>query len=316
MKRFIPTIILVVLCIGAFWYASSQSFFKSEEEESAEKPLVTVQQSDITKFQIKHDGVALEKKDGKWAITQPAAYPTNAYSGDSWTGSLTSIKQDMEIEANPSSLAPFGLDKPQQEFEITLADGTVRTVQVGSSLPIAGHHYVKLKEEPAVYRVADDQIQPLQKDVSEFVDKSPFQMVYTDVSYVQMEWNGATKTLQKNDVSKSSTESAWTFEGKEMTGREVEPILDKMLLMSSDQMVRSMAEMNMSSPEMKIVLKSHKDGKETTATYIGKVAADRIWIGLQEGPWAFEVPLMSIQELFDRIKLPDTPQQPAAGQGQ
>lgn len=305
MKRFIPTIVLVVVCIGAFWYASSQSFFKKEDDADKPKPIVTVKQEDVAGIQIKQGGIELQKKDGKWAVTKPAAYPTNAYSGDSWAGAFIALTQDSEIDANPSDLSKYGLTSPAQEFGVTMTDGSSKTLQIGSALPIAGHSYAKLKDAPNVFRVSDEQIKTLQKDVSEFVDKSPFQMTYNEVSSVQMEWKGATKTLTKVDPAKTSTESAWKLGDKEMKGTDVEPILDKMLLMSSEQMVKAISEVKMDAPELKLQLKSTKDGKETTAAYVGKIEGEQIWIGLQSGPWVYSVPVATIQELFDRIKLPE-----------
>jgi hypothetical protein len=305
MKRFIPTIVLVVVCIGAFWYASSQSFFKKEDDADKPKPIVTVKQEDVAGIQIKQGGIELQKKDGKWAVTKPAAYPTNAYSGDSWAGAFIALTQDSEIDANPSDLSKYGLTSPAQEFGVTMTDGSSKTLQIGSALPIAGHSYAKLKDAPNVFRVSDEQIKTLQKDVSEFVDKSPFQMTYNEVSNVQMEWKGSSKSLSKVDPAKTSTESAWKLGDKEMKGTDVEPILDKMLLMSSEQMVKAISEIKMDAPEMKLQLKSTKDGKETTAAYVGKIEGEQIWIGLQSGPWVYSVPVATIQELFDRIKLPE-----------
>ncbi|TNJ63434.1 DUF4340 domain-containing protein [Paenibacillus hemerocallicola] len=305
MKRFIPTIVLVVVCIGAFWYASSQSFFKKEDDADKPKPIVTVKQEDVAGIQIKQGGIELQKKDGKWAVTKPAAYPTNAYSGDSWAGAFIALTQDSEIDANPSDLSKYGLTSPAQEFGVTMADGSSKTLQIGSALPIAGHSYAKLKDAPNVFRVSDEQIKTLQKDVSEFVDKSPFQMTYNEVSNVQMEWKGSSKSLSKVDPAKTSTESAWKLGDKEMKGTDVEPILDKMLLMSSEQMVKAISEIKMDAPEMKLQLKSTKDGKETTSVYVGKIEGEQIWIGLQSGPWVYSVPVATIQELFDRIKLPE-----------
>jgi hypothetical protein len=78
-----------------------------------------------------------------------------------------------------------------------------------------------------------------------------------------------------------------------------------MLLMSSEQMVKALSEIKMDAPELKLQLKSTKDGKETTAAYVGKIEGEQIWIGLQSGPWVYSVPVTTIQELFDRIKLPE-----------
>ncbi|RKN78921.1 DUF4340 domain-containing protein [Paenibacillus ginsengarvi] len=305
MKRFIPTIVLLVVCIGAFWYASSQSFFKKEDDASKPKALVAVKQTDVTGIQIKQGNIELQKKDGKWTFTKPAAYPTNAYTGDSWVGAFIALTQDGEIDANPSDLSKYGLSNPEQEYGVTLADGTSKVVQIGSPLPIAGHYYAKVKDAPNVYKVTEEQLKSLQKAPEEFVEKSPFQMTYNEVSGIQMEWKGASKTLQKTDPSKTSTESAWKLGDKEMKGSDVEPILDKMLLMSSDQMVKAVSELKLDAPEMKLQLKSTKDGKETTVVYVGKIADDQIWLAMQGGAWAYTVPIDTIQELFDKIKLPE-----------
>lgn len=305
MKRFIPTIVLVVVCIGAFWYASSQSFFKKEEDPNSKpQPLVTVKADDVTAFQVKQGGMEVAKKDGKWAVTKPAAYPTNSYSGDSWTDAFAALTHDGEIEANPTDLSKYGLSNPEQEFGVTLADGSTKVVQIGNALPIAGHRYAKLKDAPNVYKVTDEQITSLQKAPIDFLEKSPFQMVYTDVSAVQMDWKGASKSMQKTDPAKSSTESTWKLGNQELQGKDVEPILDKMLLMSSDQMVKAVSELNMTAPEMKVQLKSTKDGKDTVANYVGKIDGDQVWIALQEGPWAYSMPVATIQELFDKIAPP------------
>lgn len=305
MRRFIPTIVLLVVCIGAFLYAYSQNFFKEEDTSVKPKPLFTIKKEDITGIQIKPAGIELQKKDGKWSLSKPEAYPTNAYSGDSWTGAFVGITQEGEIDANPTDLAKFGLSSPTQEYTATLADGSTKTLQIGSALPIAGHFYGKLKDEPAVYRVGGEQLKSLQKEPVDFVDKSPFQMVFNEVSNVQIEWKGTTRSMQKADVTKQANQSTWWLGGKELKGNEAEPILDKILLMSSDQMVKAKSELKMDAPEMKLEIKSTKDGKETsTVTYVGKIIEDAVWIADQSKPWAFTIPVTTIQELFDRFQPP------------
>ena len=51
MKRFIPTILLVVICIGGFWYASSKDFFQEKKDEP--KSLLTLKQEDVQAVSVK-----------------------------------------------------------------------------------------------------------------------------------------------------------------------------------------------------------------------------------------------------------------------
>ena len=312
MKRFIQTILLVVVCIGAFWYASSQNFFKQEDLTGKPQPLITLNEDDIVKIRINKGNIELNKnEDGKWTMTQPADYPVNTYSPDSWAGTFSKLMHEGEIDPEPADLSAFGLNNPEQQFTVTLADGTTKTLLVGSSLPIAGHHYAKLADAPAVYKLPDSQINSLQKEPFDFLERGPFKMVYNEVSSVKMDWKGQSKLLVKKDPTKYATETDWTLDGKDLSGREAEPMLDKMLLMSTDEMVKAASEVNVDSAEMRIELKSYKDGTETTDIYIGKIEEEKVWIVRQGFNWAYAMPVSTIQELFDRLTPPQTEQAPA-----
>lgn len=308
MKRFIPTIVLVVLCIGAFWYASANSFFKKEEEsDNVSKPLVSVQTDDVTAIRIKEGGIEFAKKDGQWTMTKPSALPLDTTSVDGWLAVFSSLTQDGEVDPNPADLAPFGLKDPATEYEVTLKDGSTRAVQVGSPLPIYGHYYAKLKDAPNVYKVSESQVTSLKKTVLDFMNKTPVKLTYNEVADVQLTWKGVNKSLHKNDASKSATESDWKLDGnKDLKGSDVEPMLDKMLYMTTDKQVRPASEISLNTPDFKMEFKSSKDGKETTVLYLGKIENDDVWIVRQQDAWAYAIPAATIQEMFDAVKMPES----------
>lgn len=304
MKRFIPTIVLVVVLIGAFWYASSQSFFKKEEEEPLSKPLVTMKQEDIAGFKLKEEGLEFQKKDGKWTMVKPAAMPIETSTVDSWLASFTALKHDGEVDANPANLSAFGLSSPTKEFEVTLTDGSVKTVQIGSPLPIAGHFYTKLKDAPAVYKLAEQQITTLQKDLMSFMNKSPFKLNYLDVVGVELQWKGAKKSLVKSDKTKTFNDSAWTLDGQEVKAGDIEPAVDKLLFAVTDQLVRPASEVKLDTAEFKLEIKFSKEGKESADVYAGKLENGYVWIAKQGEAWAYAVPDSEVQVIFDAYKKP------------
>lgn len=303
MKRFLPTIILVVVCIAGFWYASSQNFFKKEEEATT-KPLVTVKKEDITAFSLKTgtDTVELQLKDNVWSMSKPSALPLSTMDVDGWTSSFVSLTQDGEVDANPSDLAGFGLANPASEYTVTLKNGSTQTVQVGNPLPIAGYSYVKLKDAPNVYKLSDTTLQGLQKQAIDFMKKMPIEFTYSDVQSLVMTWNGASKTLTKSDTTKTASESTWKFGEKELQGTDATAVLDKALLLSTDQLAKPASQVTAGAPELKVDVKQSKEGKETTESYTGKVDGDNVWIVKQGDTWAYAVAKTTVQEMFDALQ--------------
>lgn len=304
MKRFIPTIVLVVLCIGAFWYASTQSFFKKEEPKQESGPLLSVPSASVTGVKIKPGDLEFTKKGDQWAMVRPSPLPTDHFAVGSWLNVFTTLMHNGVVEESPADLSVFGLSNPSAEYEITLSNGSVQTVLIGSPLPIPGNYYAKLKQSPAVYKVGEQSLSSLRKETLDFMDKLPIEATYNEVSSIRIEWKGATKTLTKSDPAKTASESAWKLGDQELKGTDVGSMLDKVLLISTEKLVRPATEVKLASPELKLQLKSTKEGKESTVDYSGKVENDEVWLVKQGDAWAYSIPVEEIQGIFDAIKPP------------
>ncbi len=304
MKRFIPTIILVIICIGAFWYASSQSFFKEEEESTAAQPLAPIIPDEVTSIKLTaaSETTELQRKDDQWTMTKPSALPLTAYAAESWLNAFAALTHEGEVDASPADLSGFGLTTPSQEYEVTLKNGSVKSIQIGAPLPISGYFYAKLKDSPAVYKVSDGGLQGLALAPIDFMQKLPVVAAYNDVLNVSVNWKGEGKTLTKSDPAKTANESAWKFGDKELAGTEATTFLDKVILMSTQELVKPSAEVKQDNPELKLKLTLKKDGTESTHTYIGTVDGESVWIVKQGDAWAYSIPQASVQEMFDALK--------------
>lgn len=301
MKRLIPTIVLLVLCIGGFWYASSKNFFKEKPPEAA--AVVAVKKEEVASYTIKKEsGVTeLQQKDGKWTMTQPAPLPLNGYSPASWVDSLNGATKEKTVNANPSDLAQFGLDKPKQEFTVTLTNGTTHKLMIGNALPVPGFSYAKVDNSPEVFQLSDDKVKSLAKEPIDFMEKSPFTIHYEEIRSLTVDWKGKKWILTKNDPAKASYESNWKVGDKEIKGSDASGILDKAAFISSNEMVKRVAEVKLDAPELRVEMKDvGKDNKETTTVYVGKIDGDNVWIAKQGGDWAYTIPAATVQELYDK----------------
>lgn len=304
MKRYIPTLALVIVCIAAFWYASSQSFFK-KEEESASKPLLSISKDQIASVSLTNEkgNVELKNEGGSWSMVQPSKLPANSFSVDSFLTGFGSLTQDGVVDDNPSDLSKFGLQAPAQQMKAVLKDGSSRTLLIGSPLPIGGHVYAKLGDAPAVYKLSEMQLEGLNKGALDLMEKSPVLFTYNEVQSVSMNWKGTAKTVTKSDAAKTAIESAWKLGDKELTGNEATPLLDKLIALQTDQLVKPASEVKPEGGELKLEIKAAPSGKEPSATvYNGRIEGDIVWIAKQGDAWAYAIPLQSVQEAFDAVK--------------
>ncbi|MDF2962689.1 MAG: hypothetical protein K0S39_4424 [Paenibacillus sp.] len=308
MKRLIPTLLLVIICIGGFWYASSKDFFKETKEPAA--TLVKVNKDEVAGYSIKNgeNEIELQRKDGKWTMTKPSALPLNELSADGWVESFNAVSKEKTVDANASDLAQFGLDKPGQQFKVTMANGTAHTLSVGAPVAIQDFSYAMFSGSPEVFQVSDSQIKPLAMTQIDFMEKSPVKLEYDQVRSLSLDWKGQKWTLTKADADKKAYESDWKLDEQVVKGTDASQYLDKLQFFSTEQPARPVGEIKMDAPELRIEVKSvDASKKEVTAVYTGKIQQDNVWLVKEGSEWAYALPVTSIQELADKGK-----QQPPA----
>ncbi|WNQ11644.1 DUF4340 domain-containing protein [Paenibacillus aurantius] len=303
MKRLLPTLILVVLCIGGFWYASSKDYFKAPSDE-ASKQLLTLAEGDVQSLSYSdgQDAVEIARKDDTWEMKKPSPLPLNSYLVEGWIGTLSSMTYDSKVTDNAADLAEYGLAQPKQEYQVTLKDGSVRKLLVGRPMPVPGSSYVKLDNSPAVYEVSDTNLQNLAKAPLDFMDKQAVKVNVEKVKTVQFDWKGTSWKLEKAESDKSVFESTWKIGAKELKPEEGSGILTQLTNLSTEQLVKPASEVAVNAPELTIVVTEEDGGKTTSSTFHGKLDKDNVWIVKEGGAWAYSVPAASLQEIADKGK--------------
>lgn len=302
MKRLIPTLLLVILCIGGYWYASSKNFFREKPPEA--KTLVTgVKSQDVKSVSLKTaDGkeTALSRDGDKWTMTKPGALPIDGDLVTGWADSFNTLTYESKVEDSAADLAKYGLDKPKQAFVLSFKDGSTRSVNVGIPLAIPGYSYVNVDGGKTVYQVSDQELTSLAKQPADFQVKGPVKFDYDKVTSMQVTWKDQSWTLSKTDKDKSAAEAAWKLGTKDLKGADASPIMDALLFLSTTAEAKPAAAANGS--DFKAVVTETDSGKETATTYTGRIEGDNVWIAKQGDAWAYAIPTKSIQDLADKGK--------------
>lgn len=301
MKRLIPTLILLILCIAGFWYAKDHNLFKDTSKKEPEK-LAIIASKDVQGFSIKDESGTIElvKKGEDWQILKPAAYAVSTYGPGTWVDSFAGLTFENKIDDNPKDLAGFGLAQPVKEYQVTMKDGTVRKLLVGKPLPVPGTTYVKLGDSNTVYEVNDNSLTPLNKTTTDFVDLSAVKMRYDKIKSVEMKWKGQSWKLDKAQADKSVYDTTWKLGAKDLDANGGSAILDKMLNLTAQELPKSLSELPVTSPELTLSITQTDQGKETTNVFLGKVDGEQIHIVQQGDNWVYTIPAQDIQDLFDK----------------
>ncbi|MCD1260779.1 DUF4340 domain-containing protein [Paenibacillus athensensis] len=299
MKRLWPTLLLVLVCAGGFWFASSKNFFR--EAEPKPQAFVTVKAEEVQSLSVESadNQVALQRKDSGWEMTKPGPAPVSANQAESWISSLGLVTQEKLVEEHPANLATYGLDKPLQTYRITLKDGTSKALLVGQPLPIQGYSYAKLEDAPGVYQVSDQSLGLLNHTPVDFIDAQPIAFDADKVQSAKLVWKGQTWLLTKSEKDKPAADAKWKLGDKELTGADASGLLNGLTFLRTSQLTKSVAEAPTAGGELSLEVTLDDNGSAKTQQYEGKLSDTLVWLSQQGGAWAYALTSEDVQKTAD-----------------
>ncbi|MEI7025614.1 DUF4340 domain-containing protein [Paenibacillus sp. y28] len=292
MKRYVPTLLLVIVCVAGFWYASGHSFFK-KEDENAPQAYNTLQKDAITAISI-HTGmgdVELERQGEAWQMVKPQAVPLNRYGVDDWLDSFTGLMHKGIVDSEPADLEPFGLKEPPRIFTVKTADGSTRTLRVGTVLPVPDYLYAKWQDRDEVVKLSTSAIDPLTRTALDFMDTTVFQFSDSDVVKLEVEYKGSMYSLQNKADSADGVK--WQVGETEWKPEDAGTLFGKLHAIATQELVKPAGEVALSKPDLKVTIQM----KEKSTVYVGQVNEGKLWVAQEQGPWAFSLPVATADEI-------------------
>src|SRR4051794_499486 len=113
-KLVIAAVLLAALS-GAVWWAKKHPQSDASTATPASPTLVNIADASIERIAIqKKDAspVTIERKNGKWALTAPAAFNADQDAASGLVTSLSPMTADSVVEDKPTDLSKYGLSTP------------------------------------------------------------------------------------------------------------------------------------------------------------------------------------------------------------
>jgi len=290
MKKYVPTLILVLVFVGGLSYALSQNFFGEEEEAPAAK-LTTIDTSKVAGIRIANGDLTyqLVKNDDEWNFTEPDNYPVNPYAVDSWLNALSAAEQGSVVEESPEDVSGYGLDVAKKGITLTESDGTVATIAIGDTLPTGNADYAQIDGGP-VAQVDANTVSSLLPSITTLVDTTPFEWDDADLKELTYKRGSAAWTLSNS--SSDAASPTWTLDGKPIEATDAATVSGSLKYIASDRLPVKASTLASAKNDFMLKLIATADGKETTQTYTGKKDPDidtLVWVIPEGSEWAYAV---------------------------
>jgi hypothetical protein len=192
---------VLVILGGAIWYFQKHPKAPDTPATPAVPKILSLAEDQIEGVRIAKTGsdpVVLKNLAGKWVIAEPKQIPADQDTVKTITSALASLNADRLIDEHPSDLNPFGLTSPTEEIDVTLKNGAVDKVLLGSDNIAGTSTYAKVDGKPAVYTLASFNKTNFDKTISDLRDKRLVPFNQDKVTAITITSKGPAFTIGKN----------------------------------------------------------------------------------------------------------------------
>jgi hypothetical protein len=205
-QKILAAILVVQIFLVAFIYFPRNS--ATPEPVALLGDLTTNQIAKMAISDVSGNQIVLEKKDGAWVLPDIEDYVANLEKIQTALDSLIGMNSaDIATETAASHVQlQVAETKFQRKVDITLTDGTMKTIYLGTS-PNYQDTHVRIDGEDKVYLVKDLLASSFSPSAAGWVDTGFMALVESDVKSIIIQNKNGTFTFTQDSNSK------WQFDG-------------------------------------------------------------------------------------------------------
>lgn len=171
----VAAIVLAGLTGALYWSNHHKPADTTEASANVPAKILAVKEADISKFDLKKNGseqVGGERNStGQWHITSPAPLPADQSAVASLLGTFSSLNSERLVEEKAGNLAPYGLDAPKLEVDLTEKNNQTQKLLLGDATPAGNGMYAKLDGDPRVFTIPSYDKTSIDKSANDLRDK-------------------------------------------------------------------------------------------------------------------------------------------------
>ena len=209
MKLRGPIVAGIILAglIGALYWSNHHKPADTTEASAAVSPKVlAVREADISKFDLKKNGaeqVGGERTSaGQWHITSPTSLPADQSAVSSFLGTFSNLNSERLVEEKAVNLAPYGLDAPKLEVDLTEKDNKTQKLLLGDDTPAGNGIFAKFDGDSRVFTVPGFHKTSIDKSANDLRDKRLLTVDSDKISQVEL-------VVKKQEIAFGRNKDEW-----------------------------------------------------------------------------------------------------------
>ena len=171
----VAAIVLAGLTGALYWSNHHKPADTTEASANVPAKILAVKEADISKFDLKKNGseqVGGERNSaGQWHIISPVPLPADQSAVASLLGTFSSLNSERLVEEKAGNLAPYGLDAPKLEVDLTEKNNQTQKLLLGDATPAGNGMYAKLDGDPRVFTIPSYDKTSIDKSANDLRDK-------------------------------------------------------------------------------------------------------------------------------------------------
>ena len=225
---YVALAVLVILG-GTLYWSNHRKPSEETSKASADTPppILKLDQSSIEKLELKKkdaEPVVLTKAgSGDWQISAPKSLRADQSAVTGILSDVSSLNSERLVDDKASNLAPYGLDQPALELNLTEKNNHSQKLLIGSNT-LTGSVYAALANDPRVFTIASYSKTSLDKGLNDLRDKHLLPVNADKVSQIEL--------IRKNqDIGFGRNKDAWQIlkpKPYRADGAQVSELLNKL----------------------------------------------------------------------------------------
>ena len=176
--------------VGTLYWSNHKPADTTEASADAPIKILAVKEADISKFDLKKDGaeqVGGERNSaGQWHVTSPTPLAADQSAVATLLGTFSSLNSERLVEDKASNLAPYGLDAPELEVDLTEKANKTQKLLLGDDTPAGNGIYAKLDGDPRVFTIPKFDRTSIDKSANDLRDKRLLTLDSDKISQVDL----------------------------------------------------------------------------------------------------------------------------------
>jgi hypothetical protein len=182
-----------------------ESAFDKKPFDLRDRDLLHAPRGDVRAIEVHgpEGSYSLARTDaGEWAFTKPLATRAGRWKVDGLLGTLENLRMESVASEDAESLKPFGLDPAARSVSLVLADGSTRTLEIGSTAGSDedGKYHAREAGSSLVAVIPGAIVTELEKGMGELRASKLLEVATYDTEGFDVVLGGVTKTFTKSMV--------------------------------------------------------------------------------------------------------------------